>query len=134
MQQQPVYLTKYLVERGACVIAPYSISQGTLPAIVVTSDGTNDVTDIAVGSLTINEQTTVAQFANAVVVKGKHSSRLSRTVPLLPIYLWRYAKHLIFTTLRIFLIFFRDFLAHVPNLSYLCRNNTMVKTSENKNN
>lgn len=67
MQQQPVYLTKQLVECGACVAAPYSISQGTLPAIVVTTDGTNDVTNIAVGSLTINEQTTVAQFANAVV-------------------------------------------------------------------
>lgn len=67
MQRQAVYLTRSEVNGGACVAAPYAITQGSLPAIVVTTSGNQDVTDIAVGSLTVNAQTTVAAFANAVV-------------------------------------------------------------------
>ena len=51
MQKEPVYLTKQAVAGGACVAAPYQITQGSLPAIAV--------------SITAN--TTVAQFAKAVV-------------------------------------------------------------------
>lgn len=67
MQCTPVYLTKAQISGGACVAAPYVITQGTLRAIVVTTVNGNDVTDIAVGSLTVDASTTVAQFANAVV-------------------------------------------------------------------
>lgn len=70
MQMTPVYLTKSQVAGGACVVAPYVISQGSLPAIEVTGTGANGVTDISLGSLTIDESTTVAQFANAVVANN----------------------------------------------------------------
>ena len=67
MQQTPVYLTKQHVAGGACVAAPYQITQGSLPAIAVTGTGQNGVTDILLGSLSIIANTTVAQFAKAVV-------------------------------------------------------------------
>lgn len=63
MQHQPVYLSKSEVSGGACVVAPYTITQGSLPSIVVT----DDVTDILLGRLIIDATTTVAQFSNAVV-------------------------------------------------------------------
>ena len=67
MQHAPVYLTKSEVAGGACIVAPYTITQGSLPAIVVTAVSGKDKTDIRLGSLTIDATTTVAQFANAVV-------------------------------------------------------------------
>jgi len=67
MQRQAVYLTKSQISGGACVAAPYTITQGTLPSIVVTTSGSNDITDIAVGTLSIGATTTVAEFSNAVV-------------------------------------------------------------------
>ena len=67
MQKEPVYLTKQAVAGGACVAAPYQITQGSLPAIAVTGTGQNGVTDILLGSLSITANTTVAQFAKAVV-------------------------------------------------------------------
>ncbi len=66
MQQTPVYLTKQNVAGGACVAAPYQITQGSLPAIVVTGTGQNGVTDILL-SENITSATTVAQFAQDVV-------------------------------------------------------------------
>ncbi len=66
-QAQPVYLAKDEVTGGACVVAPYKITQGSLPAINVTGEGSNSVTDIAIGSLVIKDTTTVAEFSNAVV-------------------------------------------------------------------
>ena len=67
MQQTPVYLTKQQVAGGACVAAPYQITQGSLPAIVVTGNGQSGVTDIRLGSLDIASNTTVAQFSQKVV-------------------------------------------------------------------
>lgn len=67
MQLQPVYLPKSFVAGGACIVAPYQITQGSLPSIVVTGEGADRVTDISLGSLTIDESTTVADFSNAVV-------------------------------------------------------------------
>ena len=67
MQQTPVYLTKQQVAGGACVAAPYQITQGSLPAIVVTGTGQSGVTDIRLGSLDITSNTTVAQFSQKVV-------------------------------------------------------------------
>lgn len=67
MQKAPVYLTKQQVAGGACVCAPYQITQGSLPSIVTTGTGQNGVTDILLGSLSITTATTVAQFAKAVV-------------------------------------------------------------------
>ena len=67
MQKEPVYLTKQNVAGGACVAAPYQITQGSLPAIVTTGSGQSVSTDISLGSDGITSNTTVAQFAQAVV-------------------------------------------------------------------
>ena len=63
----PVYLTKPEADGGACIAAPYQITQGSLPSIVITGEGAEAQTDIALGSLTISASTTVAEFAKAVV-------------------------------------------------------------------
>ena len=63
----PVYLTKPEADGGACIAAPYQITQGSLPSIVIAGEGAEAKTDIALGSLTISASTTVADFAKAVV-------------------------------------------------------------------
>lgn len=67
MQMQPVYLTKEETAGGACVVAPYIITQGSLPAIKTIGTGANCITNIKLGSLVISESTTVAKFSKAVV-------------------------------------------------------------------
>ena len=67
MQKEPVYLTKQQVAGGACVVAPYQITQGSLPAIVTTGTGQNTVTDIRLGSVSIGANTTIAQLSQAIV-------------------------------------------------------------------
>lgn len=61
----PVYLEKDKARLGASIVAPYVISQGSLPAIQVS--GATPTTDIALGTLTIGDATTVTEFAQAVV-------------------------------------------------------------------
>ena len=67
MQRTPIYLTKSAVAGGACVATAYQISQGSLPAIVLTGTGQNVKTDIRLGGESITSSTTVAQFSAAVV-------------------------------------------------------------------
>lgn len=67
MQKEPVYLTKQNVAGGACVAAPYQITQGSLPTIVTTGTGQSVSTDINLGVASISASTTVAEFAQAVV-------------------------------------------------------------------
>ena len=67
MQKTPVYLTKQQVAGGACVAAPYQITQGSLPAIVTTGTGQNGVSDIRLGGESLTNNTTVAEFSQAVV-------------------------------------------------------------------
>ena len=67
MQRTPIYLTKQAVAGGACVATAYQISQGSLPAIVLTGTGQNVKTDIRLGGESITSSTTVAQFSAAVV-------------------------------------------------------------------
>ena len=67
MQQTPVYLTKSQVSGGACVAAPYQITQGSLPAIVITGEGRNAATNNFVADITLGASTTVAEFSKAVV-------------------------------------------------------------------
>ena len=66
-QRIPVYLTKSLVANGACIVAPYQITQGTLTSIVIQGEGAKATTNISLGKLTINASTTIAEFSNAVV-------------------------------------------------------------------
>ena len=62
-----IYLTKQEVAGGGCIAAPYQLTQGSLPTIVVTGSGAGAKTDIKLGDLTIDENTTVKDFAIAVV-------------------------------------------------------------------
>ena len=64
----PVYLTKYEADGGGCIAAPYQLTQGSLPSIVVSGTGADRVTDIALGALEITSETTVAEFSQAVVL------------------------------------------------------------------
>lgn len=62
-----VVLSKEAASFGACVVAPYLISKGTLASIQVQGLGAEAVTNISVGSLVINDETTIAEFSAAVV-------------------------------------------------------------------
>lgn len=67
----PVYLTKSEKHYGSCVLAPYVISRGTLKIIAhrLTEEGVL-VTDISLGSLVIDEHTTVADFSEAILANN----------------------------------------------------------------
>ena len=62
-----VYLSKQESDGGACIAAPYQLTQGSLPSIVVSGEGAQAKTDIKLGALTISASTTVGEFAKAVV-------------------------------------------------------------------
>ena len=67
MKGSDIYLTREEVAGGGCIAAPYQITQGTLPSIVTVGEGDNVRTDISLGDLTIDSETTVKDFAQAVV-------------------------------------------------------------------
>ena len=67
MQQTPVYLTKQKVAGGACIAAPYQITQGSLPSIVISGSGNSSATDIFLGGENLAASTTVSAFSKAVV-------------------------------------------------------------------
>ena len=67
MKGSDIYLTREEVAGGGCIAAPYQLTQGTLPSIVTVGEGDNVRTDISLGELTIDENTTVKDFAQAVV-------------------------------------------------------------------
>ena len=67
MKGSDVYLTREEVAGGGCIAAPYQLTQGTLPSIVTVGSGDNARTDISLGDLTIDAETTVKDFAQAVV-------------------------------------------------------------------
>lgn len=62
-----VVLTKEAAALGACVVAPYLVSRGTLPSVIVSGLGADAVTNISVGNLAISASTTVSEFAAAIV-------------------------------------------------------------------
>ena len=64
-----VYVPKSVRLNGGSVLAPYQITRGTLPSVaMVKNSGGVLVSDIALGSLVIGAETTVADLANAVIV------------------------------------------------------------------
>ena len=67
MKLTDIYLTRQEVAGGACIAAPYQLTQGSLPSIVVVGKGETAKTDIYLGELVISEATTVKEFAQAVV-------------------------------------------------------------------
>lgn len=75
-----VSLTKEAASLGACVVAPYLISRGSLASIIVEGTGENAVTNISVGNLTISGTTTIGEFAKAVVANNagvEHGDQLT---------------------------------------------------------
>lgn len=52
---------------GGSVLAPYQITRGSLPSVAMVKVGDVLVSDIAVGALQIGAETTVAEFATAVL-------------------------------------------------------------------
>ena len=67
MKLTDIYLTREEVAGGGCIAAPYQLTQGTLPSIVIVGSGDNARTDIKLGDLTIDAETLVKDFAIAVV-------------------------------------------------------------------
>ena len=67
MQAHPVYLSRQASRDAACVVSDVVVSQGSLIDIVVGHDGIAPVTNISLGRLTIDNDTTVRQFAQAVI-------------------------------------------------------------------
>ncbi|MCQ2274769.1 MAG: hypothetical protein MJZ86_08260 [Bacteroidales bacterium] len=64
----PVYLTKTEARGNGAVVAAYQITRGSMPTIEHDSETPGKVTtDIALGDLTIDGDTTVADFSRAVV-------------------------------------------------------------------
>lgn len=75
-----VSLTKEAASLGACIVAPYLISRGSLASIVVEGTGEDAVTNISVGNLTISGTTTIGDFAKAVVANNagiEHGDQLT---------------------------------------------------------
>lgn len=67
----PVFLTREQVVNGACVLAPYQFTRGSLMSIgCEISDGGMLKSDLALGGLVINEGTTVAAFSQALIVNN----------------------------------------------------------------
>ena len=74
----PIFITKHERLNGACVVGPYQFCRGTLKSIGMeftpsTGSGTGSgvlVTDISLGSLVIDAQTTVAEFSAAVMANN----------------------------------------------------------------
>lgn len=67
MRATPVYLERWQAVEGGCVATEMVVSEGTLPEIAVTHDGTAPATDIAVGSLAVDADTEVCALATAIV-------------------------------------------------------------------
>ena len=63
----PAYLTRTEYATGYCIAAPYQISDGSLPAILTRSSGSDTLTDIFLGDLTLTPDTPVSQFSLAVI-------------------------------------------------------------------
>lgn len=63
-----VYLAKEDVRLGACVVAPYRVSEGSLPVVPLTYElGGFYQSAIQLGDLSIAAGTTIAEFSRAVV-------------------------------------------------------------------
>lgn len=63
-----VALTKQESDLGVCIVAPYMLSNGSLPQLDVTSmSGGKMKTTIALGDLTIGDDTTISNFSKAVI-------------------------------------------------------------------
>lgn len=66
-----VYLPKSVADANGGVVAPYIISDGSLPSIVVSGTGVNAITSLAVGTdFTIDGTTTVGALSAALIANN----------------------------------------------------------------
>lgn len=65
-----VALSKPNVASGAAVVAPYKISNGTLPMVETLLNGTDLVSNIALGNLHITEETTIGELSQAILANN----------------------------------------------------------------
>ena len=65
-----VYIPKGVADKQGCVVAPYQVSRGVLPAIEITGSGDDAVTNIALGQLTPGASTTIGEFAEAILANN----------------------------------------------------------------
>lgn len=61
------YLSKEQARQGVVVVLPYVVSRGVLSRIFVSGSGDNAYTNIGLGSLEIDDDTTIAEFTQAVL-------------------------------------------------------------------
>lgn len=67
----PVFLTHEQVVSGACLLAPYQFTRGSLRSIgCEIGDGGLLKSDLALGGLVIDEETTVAAFSQALIANN----------------------------------------------------------------
>lgn len=65
--QYGVYLTASEAAQGGCLVAPYQVTRGSLPSVGMGTTPAGVITsDIKLGSLVINDETTLAAFSAAV--------------------------------------------------------------------
>ena len=62
-----VALTKTQAVQGACIIDAFQVTQGTLTPIEITKVGTQYKTSLSLGSLNIDDNTTIGDFTAALV-------------------------------------------------------------------
>ena len=63
-----VYITKTIRLNGGAILAPYQITRGSLPSISMAKNASNIlVSNIRLGTLAIDANTTVGQFSQAVI-------------------------------------------------------------------
>ena len=63
-----VYITKTIKLNGGAILAPYQITRGSLPSISMAKNASNIlVSSVQLGTLTIDANTTVGQFSQAVI-------------------------------------------------------------------
>lgn len=65
-----VALAKSDVDAGAAVVAPYKITQGSLGVIEMQLNGTDLSSNLIVGSLTIDENTTIGALSQALIANN----------------------------------------------------------------
>lgn len=62
-----IALTKTQAVQGSCIIDAFQVTQGTLTPIEITKVGSQYKTSLSLGTLTIDENTTIADFTAALV-------------------------------------------------------------------
>lgn len=69
-QDARIYLTKNMYANGGCVVDTFRISEGSLRSIQVNKVGDTYKTDLRVGSLTIDADTTIADLTQALLLNN----------------------------------------------------------------